>query len=70
MEINVTSNKSFYFNQRRLFWFEKGELRQIIDDLLLRGIIRNDKSCYSSPVVLTKRKKGDLGLCVDYHALN
>ena len=44
-------------------------MRQILDDLLQRGIIRKNVSEYASPIVLSK-KIGDVRMCIDYRALN
>lgn len=54
---------------RRLSFAERQEVRRIVDDLLMRGIIRHSDSPYASPIVLTK-KNGDMRMCVDYRSLN
>ncbi|CAI7733187.1 unnamed protein product [Closterium sp. NIES-53] len=46
------------------------ELRQQLDDLLEKGFIRPSTSPYAAPVLFTRKKDGDLRLCIDYHALN
>jgi len=42
----------------------------ILDEYLSEGIIRPIESEYASPIVLVKKKSGDLRLCVDYRKLN
>ncbi|CAI7909128.1 unnamed protein product [Closterium sp. NIES-54] len=46
------------------------ELRQQLDDLLEKGFIRPSTSPYVAPVLFTRKKEGDLRLCIDYRALN
>jgi len=53
-----------------LSYFEKNELQKIIDQLLEKKVIRPSKSEYSSPIVLVKKKTGELRLCIDYRELN
>ncbi|CAI7805577.1 unnamed protein product, partial [Closterium sp. NIES-53] len=45
-------------------------LRQQLDDLLEKGFIRPSTSPYVAPVLFTRKKEGDLRLCIDYRALN
>ena len=46
--------------------FIKHELKNMIDN----DIVRPSKSPWSSPVVLVKKKNGQLRFCVDYRKLN
>lgn len=41
-----------------------------MDDLLGKGIIRTSSSEYASPIVLTRKKNGEIRMCVDYRTLN
>ena len=41
-----------------------------IQELLQRGIVRVSSSPYSSPIVVVRKKCGDIRLCVDYRQLN
>ncbi|CAI7905686.1 unnamed protein product [Closterium sp. NIES-53] len=45
------------------------ELRRQLDDLLEKGFIRPSTSPYAAPVLFTRKKEGDLRLCIDYRAL-
>jgi hypothetical protein len=45
----------FNFNTRRLSTFEKNQLREILDNLLREGVIRESNSPYASPIVLVKK---------------
>ncbi|CAI7849896.1 unnamed protein product [Closterium sp. NIES-54] len=46
------------------------ELRRQLDDLLEKGFIRPSTSPYAAPVLFTRKKEGDMRLCIDYRALN
>ena len=55
---------------RRVAWAQMEELRQHLRQLLAKDIIRPSCSPYSSPVVLVRKKSGELRMCVDYRGLN
>jgi len=46
------------------------ELRQHLNQLLAKDVIRHSNSEYSSPIVLVRKKSGDLRMCIDYRQLN
>jgi len=46
------------------------EVKQYIQELLMRGWIVKSKSPYSAPVVCVRKKDGSLRLCIDYRLLN
>ena len=46
------------------------EVRNHLNDLLDRGIITPSMSPWASPVVVVRKKSGELRLCVDYRAVN
>ncbi|CAI7923220.1 unnamed protein product [Closterium sp. NIES-53] len=41
------------------------ELRRQLDDLLEKGFIRHSTSPYATPMLFTRKKEGDLRLCID-----
>ena len=46
------------------------EVNHHVQDLLNRGWITRSKSTWSSPVVLVRKKDGNLRICCDFRALN
>ena len=46
------------------------EVKEHLQVLLERGVIRPSQSDYASPIVIVRKKSGALRLCVDYRCLN
>lgn len=44
--------------------------KDIVNELLRNGIIRESSSSYVSPVVLVKKKNGETRMCIDFRKLN
>ncbi|GFT96333.1 transposon Tf2-6 polyprotein [Trichonephila clavipes] len=55
---------------RRLSCSEKLQVDDQIDDWLQQGIIKESVSDYCSPIVLCKKKDGNLRICIDYRKIN
>ena len=45
-------------------------VRKHLQTLLDAGVIRESESPYSSPIVVVRKKSGDIRLCIDYRKLN
>lgn len=45
-------------------------VREHLQDLLKTGVIRECESPFSSPIVVIRKKNGDVRLCIDYRKLN
>ena len=45
-------------------------VRRHLQEVLDAGIIRESESSYSSPIVVARKKNGDVRLCIDYRRLN
>jgi hypothetical protein len=46
------------------------EVDDMLDDMTGKGVIEESEGPWSSPVVLVRKKNGDLRFCVDYRKLN
>lgn len=49
---------------------ERQKLKDIINELIVNGIVRESTSEFASPVILVKKKNGDDRMCTDYRELN
>jgi hypothetical protein len=58
---------------RPMFWYTQNELAEMqtqVTDLLKHGLIHKSTSPFRAPVLLVKKKTGEMRMCVDYRALN
>lgn len=70
LEIKLKSDKNINYRLYRLAEVEREKVKNIVNDLLRAGIIRESDSSYASPVLLVKKRDGGDRMCVDYRALN
>lgn len=70
MKLRLTSDTPIYSSPRRLSYLEKKVVNETVDELLNNNIIRPSNSPYAFPIVLVKKKNGNIRLCVDYRPLN
>ena len=56
--------------QRRLPYAYRDEAERQTQDMLAQGVIRSSTCAWSSPIILVKKKDGELRFCVDYRKLN
>lgn len=70
MAICLKHEQPIRFRARRLAHADKLKLSAILDELVKDGVIRESTSQYASPIVLVRKKDGNLRLCVDYQELN
>lgn len=68
--VQLHDNSIFAYSPRRFAWAERSQVREIIDDLLARGIIKESASPYCSRIIPVRKKNGKLRLCVDLRPLN
>ena len=69
-KINTGRSTPIKQRPRRLPYAYRDEADQQIREMLANGIITPSVSPWSSPIVLVRKKNGDLRFCVDYRKLN
>ena len=69
-EIHTGDSKPIRIPPRRIPSALLPEVNTLIDNMLKKEVIQPSTSPWSAPVVLVKKKNGDLRLCVDYRQLN
>jgi hypothetical protein len=55
---------------RRMPLTKQAEVGEMLDGVQRRGVIEESDSPWSSPVVLVRKRNGELHFCVDYRTLN
>lgn len=70
MKIDLLDDKPVVYRPYRLSFSERGQVREIVNELLENDIICESNSNYASPILMVKKKTGEQRLCVDYRALN
>ena len=69
-KIVTTDDEPVKLPFRRLPPAQYQEVKEHIRELLSRNVIRPSTSPYASPIVIVRRKDGNIRLCVDYRRLN
>lgn len=70
MFIRLNSNTPVYYRPYRLSHAETVRVREIIRELLDKGIIQESESDYASPISQIKKKDWSDRMCVDFRKLN
>lgn len=70
VKFHLKDDTIFAHASRRFASAEKLQIREIIDDLLARGIIKESTSLYCARMVPVRKKNGQLRMCVDLRPLN
>ena len=55
---------------RRLAWSSRATARDLVEDMLSKGVVEESSSPWSAPIVLVTKKDGSTRFCVDYRKLN
>jgi len=70
LSIRCTTDVPVVYRPYRLSEAKKQIVRDIIQELLANGIIRESKSPNASPIILVRKKSGEHRMCIDYRKLN
>lgn len=69
-QIKLSDETPFKHRPRPIRPQDLDAVRRHLQELSEAGVIRESESCFSSPIVVVKKKNGDIRLCVDYRKLN
>ena len=69
-EIHLKDSRPVNLPHRRVAPYMVQEVREHLQALMEKGIIRKSSSSYASPIVPVRKKDGSLRFCVDYRQLN
>ena len=69
-EIKLTDDRPFRERSRRIALADLDDLKEHLQQLCDNNIIVESRSQYASPIVIVRKKNGELRLCVDYRKLN
>ena len=68
--IDTGSSRPVRQQARRLPVHQKQEVRELLDDMLSRGVIEPSHSPWASPIVLVRKIDGSTRFCVDFRKVN
>ncbi|KAL6485589.1 hypothetical protein MHYP_G00049810 [Metynnis hypsauchen] len=68
--IRLTDPRPFRERSRRLAPADIEDVRKHLQELLDTGVIKESRSPYASPIVVTRKKNGNVRMCIDYRTLN
>lgn len=70
MIIELTCDTPVYYHSYRLAYSERERVKELIQEMKDNGIIRDSSSPFASPILLVRKKNGEVRMCVDYRGLN
>ena len=68
--IDVGESRPIRGGRYRMSHTEEGKVREIVQDMLKKSVVRPSKSPWGASVVLVPKKDGSTRFCVDYRRLN
>lgn len=68
--IRLSDTRPFRERSRRIAPADIDDVRRHLQELLAAGIIKESRSPYASPIVIARKKNGNIRMCIDYRTLN
>lgn len=68
--IHLSDPRPFHERSRHIAPADIDDVRRHIQKLLAAGIIKESRTPYASPIVIVRKKNGEIRMCIDYHTLN
>lgn len=68
--IRLSDSRPFREHSRRIAPADIDNVCHHIQKLFTAGIIKESRSPYASPIVVVRKKNGDVRMCINYHMLN
>lgn len=69
-QINLSDPSPFKQRPRPIHPLDVDAVRRHLQELLETGVIRESDSPFASPIVVVRKKNGNVRLCIDYRKLN
>ena len=69
-QIKLSDETPFKHRTRPIHPHDVEAVRKHLQELLQAGVIRESESPFSSPIVVVRKKNGEVRLCIDYRKLN
>ena len=70
ISVRLTTDKPVCYRPYRLSYHEKEQVKDMIAHLKKGDVIEDSSSEFASPILLVRKKSGEIRMCVDYRALN
>jgi len=70
VHVRLKDPSVFAFAPRKFAFAQRLQIREVVDDLLRRGVIQPSVSPYCSRIVPIRKKNGQIRLCIDLRPLN
>ncbi|XP_011869954.1 PREDICTED: uncharacterized protein LOC105563185 [Vollenhovia emeryi] len=70
VQVRLKDTSTYSFSPRRFAYAERLQIREVVDDLLARGIVKPSTSPYCARVVPVRKRNGQMRLCIDLRPLN
>lgn len=69
-KLDMKDDQPVVYRPFRLSFHERVQVRDMVKELKDADIVEDSSSPYTSPVLLVKKKTGEMRMCVDYRKLN